>query len=415
MCTSFFETSLLTFTREVRAVMIPRSTHLCRSHQRPPERALDHSNRDPLNVFMTLLMTLITASMMTLSLSGPTSAQVPFNSQDLSTGYNAYYMAVLSALAYEDEDLIGESYRKLGLSRCSGLKKFKVIDEVHDNTSGHLSTDGHRIFLLMRGTDDVEDIIKNLKLLSTTRPKWGEVPIHKGFSELAESFINATHLYDKLKACGADREIYVGGHSLGGALANIIAIELKLKHLNIKGIYTFGSPRVGGEAWISYFNKTFPQQHFQWRNIHDPVPYVPKGALMYKSFKHLLLGRNDALKITIENLNPFDGKGSFSYHNKKKYAFDLWEKFSLSSQVDAKLAPLSLMNAGKLSVYCSSDRHCQKDQYCATVGRNHCEAKKALDRFCLRSANCLSGHCIMGQCSVDKASESQEMKVIESP
>ena len=190
-------------------------------------------------------------------------AKTYFNTQQLEDGYNAYHMAILSALAYEDEVLAKKSYQNLGLTQCKGSTKIKILDEAHDNTSGHLSTDGERIFLVMRGTDDAQDIIKNFKLVSTLRKGWGDVPIHKGFSEVVDSFITSTHLYEKLKLCGADKEIYVGGHSLGGALANIIAIELKLNQFKIKGIYTYGAPRVGGKAWISYFNQSFHQHHFQ--------------------------------------------------------------------------------------------------------------------------------------------------------
>ena len=396
--------------------MIQRSSHQ------------DYAHQDHAHIFKVITLNIIT----NVILSTCVMAQGPFNTQKLSDGYNAYYMSILSALAYEDEDLMGDSYRKLGLSRCTGSKKVKVLDEVNDNTSGHLSTDGDRIFLVMRGTDDAQDILKNLKLVSALRPGWGEVPIHKGFSELAESFITSTHLYDKLKKCGsAHKEIYVGGHSMGGALANIIAVELKLNHFNIKGIYTYGSPRIGGEAWISYFNQSFPQRHFQWRNLHDPVPSVPKGALQkswtseptqlitrlvtgqtYQSFKHLILGRKGSLKIAYENINPFDGKGTFSYHNKKKYAFDLWTKFSLNQRIKSEFSPLSLLNVGKLSAYCSTDSHCQKYQYCSTTGKNKCTPKKKIGSFCLRSKSCRSARCVMGQCRPKKNTLSQEMRVI---
>ena len=376
-------------------------------------RSSHHYSLDRTLLLALMIITLCVA--IGLAMSTSALAQTPFNTEDPSDGYNAYYMAVLSALVYEDEELVGESYDKLGLSRCPGLRTFKMIDEVHEHTSGHLSTDGTRIFLSMRGTDDFEDIINNLKLLSTTRPEWGRIPIHRGFSELAVSFIKATHLYDKIRSCGVDKEIYLGGHSLGGALANIIAVELKLNKFKIKGVYTYGSPRVGGEPWVTYFNKTFPQQHFQWRNIHDPIPSLPKGALMYKDFDHLLLGKEGSLKVTMENLNPFDGKGTFSYHNKKKYAFDLWKKFSLKRRIKAELSPLSLLSVGRLSSYCSSHDHCQKDQYCSTAGRNRCKFKKQLGSLCLRSVSCRSGRCTMGQCSPHQASETPQMKVVEDP
>jgi len=42
-------------------------------------------------------------------------------------------------------------------------------------------------------------------------------------------------------------KIYVTGHSLGGALAQIAALDLKLFYGHVDGLYTFGQPRIGND------------------------------------------------------------------------------------------------------------------------------------------------------------------------
>ena len=42
----------------------------------------------------------------------------------------------------------------------------------------------------------------------------------------------------------------------------------------MKGVYTFGEPRVGNKAFHAYYNSG---EHLSWRVTHhrDPVPHLP--------------------------------------------------------------------------------------------------------------------------------------------
>ena len=66
------------------------------------------------------------------------------------------------------------------------------------------------------------------------------------------------------------------GHSLGGALAHITAMEL----IN-RGIQTtmvnFGQPRVGDDAYAALANTIFPN-HYRVVHNRDIVPHQPTNA-----------------------------------------------------------------------------------------------------------------------------------------
>lgn len=56
-------------------------------------------------------------------------------------------------------------------------------------------------------------------------------------------------------------DIVVTGHSLGGALAQLLALDLRMS-LGAKvaiALYTFGSPRVGNRAFAKIFNLAVPR------------------------------------------------------------------------------------------------------------------------------------------------------------
>eukprot|EP00879_Flechtneria_rotunda_P002634 GHRR01002836.1.p1 GENE.GHRR01002836.1~~GHRR01002836.1.p1 ORF type:complete len:374 (+),score=82.49 GHRR01002836.1:316-1437(+) len=102
--------------------------------------------------------------------------------------------------------------------------------------------------------------------------------IHSGFlilwnsSSLASTFHEA---FGQLQQQHPAGPTYVLGHSMGGALAHLAALDLKFKHdLQDIKVYTFGSPRVGNTVFAQFFNTHITES---WRFTHgrDIVPSVP--------------------------------------------------------------------------------------------------------------------------------------------
>lgn len=78
-------------------------------------------------------------------------------------------------------------------------------------------------------------------------------------------------------------DLYITGHSLGGALAMLFAYRcLADWPLDIAGVYTFGQPRVGDAAFAKLYNCYLRHKTFRFVNEEDIVPRLPGVLLGYR-------------------------------------------------------------------------------------------------------------------------------------
>jgi triacylglycerol lipase len=78
-------------------------------------------------------------------------------------------------------------------------------------------------------------------------------------------------------------DLWVCGHSLGGALATLAGWRLAEEGIPVTGVYTFGSPRVGDLT----FAKQYPVPLFRVENQNDFVPHFPPPAEWVDLFAEL--------------------------------------------------------------------------------------------------------------------------------
>ncbi|KAG2322871.1 hypothetical protein Bca4012_058343 [Brassica carinata] len=115
-----------------------------------------------------------------------------------------------------------------------------------------------------------------------------EVQVHSGFLSAYDSvririislLKMAIGYIDDVAESEDKWHVYVTGHSLGGALATLLAIELASSQLAKRGaitvtMYNFGSPRVGNKKFADVYNQKVKDS---WRvvNHRDIIPTVPR-------------------------------------------------------------------------------------------------------------------------------------------
>jgi hypothetical protein len=82
--------------------------------------------------------------------------------------------------------------------------------------------------------------------------------------------------------CPKDAQVYVTGHSLGGALATLATLHIKeINYFNSSPIlYSFANPRAGGQQFAERFNGL---ECFRVANSEDIVPTVPLASVDLKA------------------------------------------------------------------------------------------------------------------------------------
>ncbi|MCE2891871.1 lipase family protein [Aquidulcibacter sp.] len=132
--------------------------------------------------------------------------------------------------------------------------------------------------IAFRGTDSYVDWKTNLMSETVSvDTRLGSVEIHKGFKK-AYDRIGAQLLADVNRLVPDTKGLYLTGHSLGGAMAQIASTQLERD--NLAACYTFGAPRVGDLS----FDRLVVCPHYRFVNGWDLVTTLPPP--LFSSYRH---------------------------------------------------------------------------------------------------------------------------------
>jgi hypothetical protein len=186
-------------------------------------------------------------------------------------------LKLLDVVAYDHE---AETERLIAELGFLNAKLTKTFDS--NGTQAILISTDKFITLAFRGTEatSIKDIKSDAKATTVKCDSGGK--IHSGFKEAFEEVaieIQSILAQEEF----ADKPLFITGHSLGGALATIAA--KKLNHAGgIASCYTFGSPRVGDEDWISNIKVPF----YRVVNAADCVTMMPPSSVTIASVSWLV-------------------------------------------------------------------------------------------------------------------------------
>ncbi len=138
--------------------------------------------------------------------------------------------------------------------------------------------------LVFRGTQRTTEWVGNIYAVQQPYldPNTGESlgNIHTGFRRIATSIINPL-VVEAVKQINPTKPCYVSGHSLGAALATVLAMDIALVVPELKPslqVYVFASPRVGNPGFVRSYAKILPNS-FRITNLADPIPTMPPTKL----------------------------------------------------------------------------------------------------------------------------------------
>jgi len=165
------------------------------------------------------------------------------------------------------------------------------------------------IDICFRGTKNLYDIYINLNIFPKSFIK-DDIKVHRGFLykylSIRNSIINETN--EIISKYDID-DIYISGHSSGGALATIASLDFYyLYPRQIIKTITFGSPKMANKAFAEEYKRCI-NNSIRIINKNDIIPYLPINIYQHIEEPFILNNKNiiriydnHAIKFYIRNL-----------------------------------------------------------------------------------------------------------------
>ena len=219
---------------------------------------------------------------------------------------DALIMAKMCAFAYEDKDEVFSEHitnSKFATLKSLLLREQNLFDPTFGDTEVYLvfNRDRGSLILIFRGSESSTDWIGNLGAIKTRIMANEKAKVHAGF--LSAYRLVREKLIDCLEKnffipnaplknnLGAIKEFHFTGHSLGGALATIAAYDFSkniFREYDFKYVcYTFGSPRVGDQAFKDEFNRKIDQCYRVVNNSQFRADIVTSAPTKIRDFHHV--------------------------------------------------------------------------------------------------------------------------------
>jgi len=179
--------------------------------------------------------------------------------------------AQLSNVAYKSPAIASKLFEDLGYTS-------EYYESADSNV--YVVEDATDIIVVCRGTEPTEwsDISADLSI-DLVPSRGGVGKVHVGFRTYTDKVWPQVMWH--VKATRVKKHLWLTGHSLGAAMATLMARRFALDNTlpMPAALFTYGSPRVGNRKYINAFNKLVP--HHRWVNAGDIVTKVPISPWYY--------------------------------------------------------------------------------------------------------------------------------------
>jgi len=173
-------------------------------------------------------------------------------------------------IADKNNDLGSGDKSNLPISLTSLIEHAELCKAIYDlggdqkdEVAFEVKQDNGISIIIIRGTANDANVLSDVdvRLVSDTRTG---IRLHKGFRDVA---VTIMQIIDTTKTL--EHTVHVTGHSLGGAVAQIIGMWLHKRGTNVQ-IFSFGSPKVSNQVLSG-------GQPTHWRVVRrsDPIPFTP--------------------------------------------------------------------------------------------------------------------------------------------
>jgi hypothetical protein len=288
------------------------------------------------------------------------SAADCFNTQFVpsATGHkitNAYLLMVTNRLIFPDQLGVVSTDRAEFEEKFSdrfkpfGIDAFIFIHDEPDrkyDTNAVIMSNDKLVIVAFRGTELRGTRVRAIADLITTDldremvpvPNFGnDSKVHQGFwsafLQVRKQVLKPFEDQDFAR----NKDVWVTGHSLGGAQAILAARTFRDEGIPVQGLYTYGSPRVGNKAFRDHLGISNTQRYVY---ALDLVPMVPDDIV--RGYRHV--GRTNNFEVPLlPGAGPYDsrlklnspevrGVGNPGDHDLARYEAALFHHLSAAQQ-----------------------------------------------------------------------------------
>ena len=193
-------------------------------------------------------------------------------------------------------------------------KSFYITDKTNNNLS-IIAYNKNKINIAFRGTHNKNNLISNLYASQESFIN-NSIKVHSGYLKTYLSFrdkiiilINNIIKYNNIDI------LIISGHSLGGCIASLCSVDLVNYYKNKYDIrcYTFGSPKIGNNNFVIYYNSKV-KYSFRFVNNYDIFCLYPPLPI----YKHV------GKVIKLSNIN--NNFNFIKYHHMDVYIKNIQNK-----------------------------------------------------------------------------------------
>lgn len=215
---------------------------------------------------------------------------------------------------------------------------FQVLCEPSTDTVALLLWSQQCLWISFKGTSSSQNVKTDIDFFKVIHPPKRRVNVlggfkrltplqskprvHRGFYKSWTGNAFSKTVLEKIRSFIASYDlsqqvpIHITGHSLGGALATLCAIDIATEHGDTVDltVYTFGQPRVGNRAFSVEYDSLIVK-HFSVIHDQDPVVRVPKGDYKRNGHRCIVNQKGDVIVSPTElEMHVLDGPSKIKDH-----------------------------------------------------------------------------------------------------
>jgi predicted lipase len=176
---------------------------------------------------------------------------------------------------------LNETRKKILMEIAKSVPSGKLCEYIEDTDTDlqagiTISKGKKRICVVFRGSESNSDWYYDMMIMK--HKLHDDIYVHSGFHLHLTKNNTYNKILDKLSlltAANPDFQVYITGHSLGGALATLFGYMISDTIQNQIIVASFASPRVGNYKWKLAFDSKENLTHYRITNKRDIITAFP--------------------------------------------------------------------------------------------------------------------------------------------